>query len=178
MGLLGLGGNGGGGLGDLGSYMGPSPVVTLTRTITDPGNTPATRADCVPFMCGVDQSNVGVRQWCSYWGQVGNLACIDGDCLPFVTQIPNCQIPVPTPITPKAQPAIVPTAVATTPAPQPPLTPPDLNQRLPSIVNPGPVEVGPPPCESVSVWIARNQGLVLVGLGMLALAFWGKGGER
>jgi len=109
-----------------------------------------------------------VRQWCGYWGQAEALTCIDGDCAPYLSQMPGCQQLPPAP----QQPAIVPTAVATTPPPQPPITPPDLNQRLPVIVSPAPVEVGPPPCDGVGVWVARNQGIVLMGLVGLALMCW------
>lgn len=151
-------------------YKGPTPVVTLTRTITDPANTVPTHDDCVPYMCGVDPDNAGAKYWCSFHGQAQSLACIDGDCLPYRSQIPGCQLPVQA--TP--QPAIVPTAKASTPPPQPPITPMDLNRRLPNIVNTAPAVVGPPPCEGVSVWIAQNQGLVVAGLVGLAMLWWGK----
>ena len=62
--------------------------------------------------------------------------------------------------------------VGTTP---PAITPQWLNQRLPSIVNPAPVDMGVPGCEGgVSGLIAGNPVLALGALAVLAYMVWGR----
>ena len=56
------------------------------------------------------------------------------------------------------------------------ITPAWLNQRLPSIVNPAPLDMGVPGCGGgVSGWVGDNPVLALVGLAALAYAVWGRG---
>jgi hypothetical protein len=47
------------------------------------------------------------------------------------------------------------------------LTPSALVQRLPSIVNPAPVDLSPP-CSSFTQWVADNPGLAFGGLALVA----------
>ena len=55
------------------------------------------------------------------------------------------------------------------------ITPEYLNQRLPSIVNPAPVDLGPPPCGGgIGGWVSANPGLAAAGLLLLAWMAWGK----
>jgi hypothetical protein len=55
------------------------------------------------------------------------------------------------------------------------ITPEYLNQRLPSIVNPAPVNVGPPPCGGgIVAWVGENPGLAAAGLVLLAWWAWGR----
>lgn len=46
------------------------------------------------------------------------------------------------------------------------ITPTDLVQRLPSIVNPAPVVADP--CSSIAEWVSNNNGLAIVALAALA----------
>src|SRR5271166_5158497 len=91
-------------------YLGPSPVSTQSGLIADPGNTPATRQDCLPYACFSDGgSNLGARAWCAYWGFFDSYNCHNPACQPYLSQIPasgGCQviqpqpppIPIPVPI--------------------------------------------------------------------------------
>lgn len=67
----------------LGDYSGPTPVYDYHGNLVDP-NTPATAADCLPFACGAQASNLNARLWCAFWGQARALSpCTDPSCAPF-----------------------------------------------------------------------------------------------
>ena len=80
------------------SYNGASSITLIDGTvISDPANTQATSAQCLPFMCGADPNNSDARYWCAFWGQYGALVgCVDSRCAAFKSQIPGCDIVAPT----------------------------------------------------------------------------------
>ena len=65
-------------LSGLGTYQGPVPVVLIDGTvIQDPNSQAPTDAECIPYRCGADASNLGARLWCAYYGRGGNQPCLD-----------------------------------------------------------------------------------------------------
>lgn len=148
----------------LGQYLGASQVTLYDGTvITNPGSTPATSEQCLPFECGADPGNSDVRYWCEFWNQVQTPSCIDPQCAPYRSQIPACNIIASTP------------AVPNPPQPSPPaaLTVQNIVQPLPSIAQADlPVAASVP---DNSCWCQINQflsdnpviaALILVGFGM------------
>jgi hypothetical protein len=68
-------------------------------------------------------------------------------------------------------------ATGNQPVTPPALTPQYLVEKLPSIIQPAPVDVTPPPpCDPLTQWVSSNQLLAALGLGVLAWAvFFAKG---
>jgi hypothetical protein len=146
-------------LGSLGDYQGPSPVTLIDGTvISDPGSTPATQAQCDPYICGADAENLGARIWCAFWGRAGNAPCrpvcaqwdsegastceiaITGAAAPPPTSaVQNAQVNQPV-----AQ-AMPPTAPAT-------LTPATIVAPMPSIT----AALAPEPAQTCSDWQSVN----------------------
>lgn len=72
-------------------------------------------------------------------------------------------------------PSVTLTANATTPSPQPTaLTPQSMLQRLPSIIQPAPVDLAPP-CDTFATWVSNNGLLVGVGMAVVAWLMWKEG---
>lgn len=155
-------------------YLGPSPVVTESGLIADPGNTPATRGDCLPYACFADGGqNTGARAWCSFWGFMDSYNCHNPACQPYLSQIPasgGCRAIAPQP---PAFPVTPPIYVLNPTAPQPPrtsqvLSPQSLLRPLPQIVpQPSMNRSDVPSCGGVTGWVNGNPmmaGLALVGL--------------
>lgn len=134
------------------------------KTITDP-RIPATAADCLPYKCGADASNTDALQWCSLWGQAGNLSCGDPSCAPWA----SCPAPaVATPAPAQVQPQL------------PILTPQNIVQPLPDVA----AAVAPAPvAQDDSMWcqingaIAENPMLAVLALAAAAVLLWPKGGR-
>lgn len=57
----------------------------------------------------------------------------------------------------------------------PAITPAYLNQRLPSIVNPAPMDMGGGCATGITAWVGDNPLIALAGLMLLGCAVWGKG---
>lgn len=139
-------------------------------------STPATRADCVPYMCGYDPTNIDVRAWCSEYGQAASLPCTHPDCAPWKDSVPACSLPA-------APPPSNPIAAALAPAPPPPpptLTPYNIAQPLPDIT----IALAPVPILAPCSWWAQLNGAIeenpLIALALVAAAayaFWPKGGR-
>ena len=157
-----------------GYYGFPSQPFTLVsgRVISDPENTPATREDCLPYMCGADNSNDAALFWCAYHGQHGALAgCVDPQCIDFRSLIPYCQV--------RAD-AGMPSGPAPTNLPT--LTPQNIVQPLPDIT----VTMRPEPVATLqdTMWCNLNNAintypLVAIGaLAALAVILWPKKGGR
>ena len=157
----------------LGDYLGASQVTLFDGTvISDPANTQAHSADCMPFLCGADPNNSAVRYWCSYWNQVQMPACEDPECAPYRAQVPGCNVVLPTPQAPNPPQPVVPPVM---------LTPQSIVQPMPNITQPNtPV---PLPVPDTSCWCNLNQwiednpilaGLVLVGFGLAVLPRGGR----
>lgn len=69
-----------------------------------------------------------------------------------------------------SMPSVTATAEAVNPAPQGQILPTDFMQRLPSIVNPSPVQVASGgPCDSVATWVSNNPLLAILSLGVLGV---------
>ena len=137
-----------GSLGLLGEYPFPNMPFTLVdgTLITDPGSTPATADDCIPYQCGVAPSNMAARQWCSWYGHVGARVCMDPSCAPYRDQLQGCTLPLP--------PAASPPPPAIAPENIPVLTPANIVQPLPNITATfRPAPVGVPSC---SFWCVLN----------------------
>ena len=67
----------------LGDYTGPTPVYDYNGVLVDP-NVAATAAQCLPFQCGAQPSNLAARMWCAFWGQASaKSACTDPACAPY-----------------------------------------------------------------------------------------------
>lgn len=128
-------------------------------------------------------------------GPSGGRNCSDPVCKPFIPQIyaagvsgqgieccvnqggiyqqdGSCQMPSATKST---MPSITSTAQTVMPPQQPVLTPQSMAQRMPSIVNPTPVQIAPPCSDPFATWV--NDNMLLVGVGLVGLAWlvWGKG---
>lgn len=64
-------------------YSGPTPVVDYYGNARDPNQAP-TLADCIPFQCGAQPSNVNAMIWCSSYGMAQSRpSCTDSACAPF-----------------------------------------------------------------------------------------------
>ena len=67
----------------LGDYSGPTPVYDYNGVLVDP-NVAATAAQCLPFQCGAQPSNLAARMWCAFWGQsAAKSGCTDPACSPY-----------------------------------------------------------------------------------------------
>jgi hypothetical protein len=108
------------------AYPGPTPVYDYYGNLVDP-STPATAADCLPFVCGAQSSNTAAKFWCAYWGQAANYAgCLDPRCAPFRPSycVPSSGAPVAPAVSRPAAAAAAPAAApSSTPASGPDLSP-------------------------------------------------------
>jgi hypothetical protein len=96
----------------LGDYTGPTPIYDYNGTLVDP-NVAATAAQCAPFQCGAQSSNIAARLWCAFWGQAGaRSACTDPVCAPYKPSY--CTPPATAPPVVKAVAAPVSTVTTTT----------------------------------------------------------------
>jgi hypothetical protein len=157
----------------------------VVNTVNGPVSTsmPATRADCVPYMCGFDPTNLDVRMWCSEYGQAAALSCVDPDCAPWKDSVPACSLPPPPPLPPASNPIAAAYIAAAQPAPPPPpptLTPYNIATPLPDItlaLQPLPTL---PPCswwESLNGAIEQHPVIALAVVAAAAFIFWPKGGR-
>lgn len=171
------------GMGALGTYQGPVPVTLIDGTvINDPNTQSPTDAQCIPYRCGADPSNVGARLWCGYWGRGGNTPCHPecgkygaNLCLIGVVQPPQPSTTIANTNVSKAVAAAVPPSVPARLTPQ-------------SIVNPLPdisLTLAPVPVATCSDWQGLNGWIAdhpLLATGILAgafiLAYRGKHGRR
>ncbi len=113
-------------------------------------------------------------------------SCADPTCKPYAAGMAANGLCVSNPLvnsgtlpmpqsTKAAMPTIAQTATATQPAPQPALTPQDLNQKMPSIVNTSPAVMPQATCpDSFAAWVSSNPLIAAVGLAALAYAVFGK----
>jgi hypothetical protein len=136
------------------------------KSITDPMSTPATAADCLPYRCGADSSNMDALQWCSFWGRSGVISCADPSCAPWS----SCPAPaMGAPAPPQVQPQL------------PMLTPQNIVQPLPDVA----AAVAPVPVDqdngglwcSLNGAIAQNPMLAVLSLAAVAVLLWPKGGR-
>lgn len=138
-------------LGQTAAYPGPLPVTLLDGTnIKDPGNTPASAAQCLPYQCGEDASNSGAIFWCAYWGQADARSCMDPACADYqnacVFRAPASQAQMNAQVSrPVAQAA----AKANIPAR---LTPANIVQAMPDIT----LALQPVQTQSCSAWDEVN----------------------
>lgn len=99
----------------------------------------------------------------------------DSTCtLPSNAVVIPTAAPMPS-ITPTVMPSVTDTAnnIPATPTPQ--LSPTILAQKMPSIVNPAPAQVAPPPCPNdFATWINANPVLAIAGLAGLAYLLLGR----
>lgn len=145
-------------LGALGDYLGPTPVTLIDGTvIQDPGNTPATQAQCDPFICGADASNLAARYWCAFWGHAGNAPCRPV-CAQYDSEgASTCSIQIAggaAPPSPAIQNAQVTQAVVAAMPPGKPanLTPKTIVQPMPDIT----AALSPIPVQQCSLWESVN----------------------
>jgi hypothetical protein len=94
--------------------------------------------------------------------------------------IADAGVPV---FTTRTLPSIIDTVQASTggaPVTPTAMTPQSLVERLPSIIQPAPVNVAAPACDPLTQWVSDNQLLAALGLGLLAwmVLFSGHGHER
>jgi hypothetical protein len=131
--------------------------------ISDPMNTQASAAQCLPYKCGADPTNTPAREWCSFWGQSGSLSCVDPSCAPFPVTCPTPALGLPAPD--QVQPNL------------PMLTPSNILQPLPDIT----AAVAPAPLADDSLWcslngaISDNPLLAVMILASAAVLLWPKG---
>lgn len=158
-------------------YLGPSPVTTTTGIIADPANTPATRADCLPYACFADGgSNTGARAWCAYYGFMDSYNCQNPACAPYRSQIqtPGCggSAPAPAPF-PSVPPVYMTPQIASQSPDSRTLSPSSLLRPLPQIVpqprTPAPQHM----CGGPTGWIGQNPLLAVAGLVGLYLLLGG-----
>ena len=126
-------------------------------------------------------------------GPTGGRNCNDPTCTPFIPQIyaagvsgqgieccvkqggtyqanGTCQMPS---ATQSVMPSITATANVVAPQPPPVLTPQNMAQRMPTIVNPAPVNVAPPCSDDFATWVSNNTMLTVGGLALLAFMVFG-----
>lgn len=92
----------------------------------------------------------------------------DGSCRPSV--------PTPAPMpsaTQSTMPSITSTAQVVAPQPPPVLTPTNMQQRMPTIVNPAPMNVAPVCTDDFATWVSNNTMLAVGGLAVLAFMLLG-----
>jgi hypothetical protein len=126
------------------------------QSITDPMNQPATAAECLPYQCGDDPTNTAAIQWCSFWGQSGNITC--GNPAQIVQPEPSAP--------PIIQPSL------------PVLTPANVTQPLPDItaaVAPNPIVPDESLWCAINSAIAENPLLAVLALAAAAVLLWPKG---
>jgi hypothetical protein len=123
---------------------------------------------------------------CSLAGYAGPRVCTDPVCKPYSSGMAANGLCVSNPLTNSgagpmpqstaaAMPTMTNTATATQPAPQPALTPQDLNQKMPSIVNTSPAVIPQATCpDSFAAWISGNPLVAAIGLAALAYVVLGK----
>jgi hypothetical protein len=163
------------GMGDLGTYQGPVPVTLIDGTvIEDPNSQVPTAAQCVPYQCGADPSNVGARLWCAYYGRSGALdPCAVNECGSYGASL--CAHSVVQPAQPSTVVSNAAVSKSVTKA-VPASTPPRLNPQ--NIVNPLPditQALAPVPVSTCSQWQELNgwiQDNPLIAVGILAGAFF------
>jgi hypothetical protein len=179
-----------------GAWNGPATVTIESGVITDPGNTPATAADCLPYACFADGgANTGARAWCAWYGQMNSYnTCENPVCAPYrSTSGLNCPSVVPAPTTPpfpvtppiyaplpkattQTTPSITQTALNAYGASQPAskaINPRSLVPTLPSIVAAPMQEPQVQACDSLAGWVGQNP-LLAVGA-LVGLYFLVKG---
>ena len=153
-------------------YLAPTITLVSGKFIDNPAMQAPTDADCLPYRCGADPTNIHAIEWCSMWGKIGVLGCNSPECDPVRQYLTSCT-PPPVPGLPAPSPV-----VTIPPAAVPMLTPQNIVQPIPDIVaTVAPVPETVPAC---SLWCDVNRAIIdnpliaIVALGAFYMLARGK----
>ena len=116
-----------------------SMIALYDGTVVD-SSSRATAAQCLPYQCGMDQTNLDALLWCAQSNEVAARTCVDPECAPYVDKM-GC-------------PAVAAPPIQLTLPPLPVLTPANIVQPMPDLLAAvAPIPLSVPSC---SLWCDLN----------------------